>query len=240
MLLYIIRHAQSTNNALADASARVCDPPLTELGWRQAELLGQHLLAGVNLDPLWSGDPASLHRNGHGYTIHRLFCSPMRRTLQTGDVIGRALGLTPEVWVDIHEEGGIWLDHGGEIGAVGYPGMTRGEILAGFPGFILPQEITETGWWRSGREDAPAVRARAERVARTLRGWAKRDERIALVTHGAFTSYLLRALLEQPPSLPTFYHQDNTGMTLVRFWPDDALSLRYLNRVDHLPVELIT
>ena len=47
MQLYIVRHAQSTNNALADIRDRVCDPTLTELGERQAEIVGGHLAAGI-------------------------------------------------------------------------------------------------------------------------------------------------------------------------------------------------
>ena len=43
MQLYIIRHAQSYNNALTDWTERVSDPPLTELGEQQADLLAAYL-----------------------------------------------------------------------------------------------------------------------------------------------------------------------------------------------------
>ncbi|MBK8035238.1 MAG: histidine phosphatase family protein [Chloroflexi bacterium] len=46
--LYIIRHGQSTNNALPDDSqaTRVNDAPLTDLGKRQAEALATYLARG--------------------------------------------------------------------------------------------------------------------------------------------------------------------------------------------------
>ena len=122
MILYIIRHAQSTNNELADHRDRVCDPPLTELGKRQTEILAQHMATGVDIEP-WSVDS----RGRRGYGITRLYCSPMWRALQTTQPVGRALGLAPEVWIDIHERGGIFLDHGEDGGIVGYPGKTRSE-----------------------------------------------------------------------------------------------------------------
>ena len=58
------------------------------------------------------------------------------------------LDLAPEIWVDIHENGGIYLDHGDERGKVGYPGQTRAEIAARFPTIIAPKEVGENGWWK--------------------------------------------------------------------------------------------
>ena len=241
MDLYIIRHAQSTNNALADERQRVCDPLLTDTGLRQIELLATHLADGVNKDPRWPyTSPGSDRRNGRGYHLTRLFCSPMRRALLTAQPVGLALVVTPEVWVDIHEAGGMWLDHGEPEGTRGYPGISRRELLAEFPGYAVPENLTEQGWWRGGREDDAAAATRAIRVTATLRGWAERDERIAIVTHGAFTMFLLRVLLGQDLSAPVFFHHDNTGITLVCLRADGETSLRYLNRLEHLPPELIT
>jgi len=142
MELYIVRHAQSINNALANHWDRVCDPPLTELGRRQAEILAHHLATGKSPIP-WEAD-----RRGYGIT--RLYCSPMWRALQTAQPVGQALGLAPEVWIDIHEHGGIYLDHGEAGGTVGYSGKTRSEILAEFPNYTLPEAISERGWWHQG------------------------------------------------------------------------------------------
>jgi len=241
MELYLIRHAQSTNNTLTDESQRVCDPLLTELGLRQADTVAQHLAHGLTPEGVKYGSVESTNAPARrGYGLTRLYCSPMRRALQTTRPISAAIGLIPEVWVDIHEQGGIYLDHGEEIGRVGYSGLTRAEILADFPGYRLPNEVTEQGWWRSGYEEWPGCQGRAIKVTHTLRQWAASDERIALVSHGDFLDALLKALLNQLPGRYMFYHHYNTAITRVDFREDGRLGLRFVNRVDHLPPELIS
>ncbi len=242
MELYLIRHAQSTNNALADQNQRVCDPPLTDLGLRQAEVIARHVAEGLTPELVKYGSvEATDAAQRRGYGLTRLYCSPMRRTLQTAQPISQALGLTPEVWVDIHEQGGIYLDHGEEVGRVGYPGLTRAEILAEFPAYRLPDAVTEQGWWRSGYEEWPLCQGRAIKVAHTLRQWAiGSTERIALVSHGGFLDALLKALFDQLPGRHLFYHHYNTAVTRLDFREDGRLGLRFINRVDHLPPELVS
>ena len=239
MELFIIRHAQSWNNALADQKDRIVDPPLTELGLRQAHLVAQHLANGIDHETkAIEGQPTDTPLNG--MRIGRLYCSAMLRALQTAQLIGAALNLKPHVWVDIHEEGGMWLDHGSDAGIRGYPGMTRAEISRQFPECVLPEELAEQGWWRYAREEWAPFLARAERVAEQLRSQATSDERIAIVTHGGFGAYLLRALARAPAEANVFFHHDNTGVSRVRFRLDGRVSVRYQNRVDHLPADLVT
>lgn len=237
MILYIIRHAQSANNALDDASDRVCDPELTELGHRQAGRLARYLASGAAPEFAWGG-PASA--NGGGCGITRLFVSPMHRALQTARPVVRALGLTPEVWVDLHEHGGIWLDHGPATGYVGYPGLTRAEMGAALPGCVLPSEVTERGWWAGAREDRPACEARAARVAAALRQLAASEACIALVSHGDFIDALLRALLQPAPGRGCYFLQLNTAISCLSLSPEGQLEIGYLNRTDHLPAEMVT
>ena len=61
-----------------------------------------------------------------------------------------------------------------------------------------------------------------------------------IVTHGGFGAYLLRALVGAPIDANVFFHHDNTGVTRVRFRPDGRVSVRYQNRVDHLPCDMVT
>jgi 2,3-bisphosphoglycerate-dependent phosphoglycerate mutase/probable phosphoglycerate mutase len=107
MEIYLIRHGQSVNNALGDdLTRRVMDAPLTELGQQQAAHVAQHLAAADYPE-------AAFYHNGRPrdhYGLTHLYCSAMQRALQTALPIGQALGLMPEVWVDIHEHGGIYLD----------------------------------------------------------------------------------------------------------------------------------
>jgi 2,3-bisphosphoglycerate-dependent phosphoglycerate mutase len=241
MDLYIIRHAQSTNNALPDQTYRVCDPDLTDLGWRQVERLAQHLANETVRDLILSPSASTAGPgNGHGAPFDRLYCSPMRRALQTAGPLAKVLGLTPEVWVDIHEQGGMWLDHGAETGIVGYPGITRPALLSEFPGCVIPETLTDYGWWQRGHEEETEAATRAAQVAAVLRSRRNNHERIALITHGAFAMLLFRALLGQAPDSEVCYHLDNTGISLIRFRANGTLSVRYLNRLNHLPPEMMS
>jgi broad specificity phosphatase PhoE len=243
MQLYIIRHAQSTNNALPNMRDRVCDPTLTDLGFRQAEILAEHLAGAAHPEQKYGLDAEDTAVDTvRGYGIERLYCSAMHRAMQTAQPVGRALGLNPEIWLDIHESGGIFLDHRDERGVVGYPGKNRAEILVEFPNYVLPDSITEAGWWdvRNGQEDWPACQARAIRVAHQLRKWVDSDETIAIVTHGGFIDALLKALTSQLPGNHMFYHHFNTAITRVDFDAEKRLNMRYLNRIPHLPHELVS
>lgn len=242
MELFIIRHGQSANNALADERLRVVDPPLTDIGNRQAELVATYLAEGSDRRSAPCETEPPNGSNGCEFGIRRLYTSAMQRALETAAPISRALALPPEAWVEVHEHGGMWLDHGAPIGIVGYPGMSRAEIAARFPTMHMPTEITESGWYDPalGYESLEQAWARAGQVAAQLRAWPDPDDRIALVTHGGFSSLLLGTLFSASPTARIFYHHDNTGVTRVRFREDGRISLRYLNRVSHLPAHLVT
>ena len=84
MDLYLVRHAQSANNAnLPDE--RVHDAPITQIGERQCAYLAH-----------WSKSAG----------VSRLLVSPMLRTLQTVHYVRETLDLIPEVWGELHEQGG--------------------------------------------------------------------------------------------------------------------------------------
>jgi len=230
--LFIVRHAQSTNNALNDPQKRECDPPLTGLGHQQAERLARYLAVGPS-PYTWEAD--RFQKCGFGIT--RLYCSPMWRALQTARPLGEALGLTPEVWVELHEQGGVYLDHGAD-GLIGYPGRTRQEIAAGFPGYHLPAGITDRGWWfQPGFETTAAFHSRVQQVAEQILDWAALDERILLVSHGCFLDALLKKLFNQPLDSGIYYHHLNTAVSWLGF-RRGQLDVEYLNRVDHLPPEM--
>lgn len=232
MELYIIRHGQSTNNALGTSVGRVHDAPLTEIGLQQAEALAAHLAAGPYPESLWE--------NRAGYHFDHLYCSAMQRALQTAAPVSKALGIRPEVWVDVHEQGGIYLD-GDDGQSIGYPGMTRAEILERFPDYVLPDNVTESGWWNRDYESVGMAAGRAIAVAEILVERSRAgDERIALISHGMFVSLLIKALLNQLPNPATYYHHYNTGITRLDIQPGAPLILRYLNRTNHLPPDLIT
>ncbi len=226
MDLFLIRHGESYNNALEDSSQRVSDPPLTALGEEQAERVASHLARGGHLDPA--------ERDGRP-GLDSLYCSPMLRALQTARPIAGALGAAAEVWVDIHEVGGIWQAGKGDL-----HGMSRAEIESGFPGVGLPDGVGEDGWWPGGQETKPAGRGRAIAVAGELQERARQSEergdtpeRLAIVTHGDYMSGLIKALTDQLPGQGLSYDHENTAITRFRLGAAGCV-VRYLNRCEHL------
>ena len=244
--LYIIRHGQSTNNALPDDSqaTRVNDAPLTDLGKRQAEALATYLATGASRDP-WTNPNTGYSQplGSQGIKFTHLYCSPMYRAMQTTFPVADALGMQPEIWVDVHENGGVYLDEAGKI--TGFPGRTRAQIAQEFPNYVIPDGVTESGWWnpQTGMESISACYGRAIKIAAELKrraqDQAEKSERIALITHGTFTDALIKALLNQLPNRSIYYLHYNTAITRIDFEKDHMI-VRYLNRVDHLSPDLIS
>jgi len=240
MELFIIRHGQSGNNALANISDRSVDPPLTDLGERQADMLGEYVARGENqeLSRETTGNTKYELRQGLGITS--LFTSPMYRSLQTVLPVSRASGLAPRIWVDIHEEGGMFLNHGGDEGLVGYPGRTRSEILAEFPDYVLPTNFDETGWWNKDHEDPASLLVRATKVSEQLREMAKTEDRVAIITHGAFMNALLNAIFGQISEGHMYYRHHNTAISRFYMDGDGRFEVLYLNSTVHLNPESIS
>jgi len=240
MELFIIRHGQSGNNALANIRDRSVDPPLTDLGERQAEMLGEYVARGENQELSRETTGNTKYELRHGLGITSLFTSPMYRSLQTVQPVSRASGLAPRIWVDIHEEGGMFLNHGGDEGLVGYPGRTRSEILAEFPDYVLPTSFDETGWWNKDHEDPASLLVRATKVSEQLREMAKTEDRVAIITHGAFMNALLNAIFGQISEGHMYYRHHNTAISRFYMDGDGRFEVLYLNSTVHLNQESIS
>lgn len=250
MRVLLIRHGQSANNVLAEhrghdyagyMAGRNPEPPLSAIGQRQAQLLADQLGA-VAANPPPAIDRLVWMTNEH--PIDTLYVSPMLRALQTAWPISQALGLQPQVWVAIHEHGGVFTGNPQLGDVVGYPGLSRSQIGAQFAGYQVTDGVHDGGWWPGGYEDMDACCSRACAVAVQLYAMAEQqpDATIALVTHGNFLDALFHALFVPTEAYGDRVHFShlNTAVSRVDFGTDGHIALRYLNRIDHLPPDLVT
>lgn len=232
MELFFIRHGQSSNNALADPTQRVQDPLLTPAGEKQAERVAEHIAAGLHLVG------GNVGEQGRA-PLDRLYCSAMVRAMRTAQPIGKALGMAPEVYIDIHEFGGIFLDRP-DGGTEGFPGQTRAEMERDFPGYTVPAAVGEDGWWKGGRETEAAQEERAARTARDLWARAESTERVGLVSHGDYLNLLLKKLLGIQGGEGLYLYHRNTAITRIHLYADGTSDLYYLNRTVHIEPDLMT
>ncbi|CAE8641450.1 unnamed protein product [Polarella glacialis] len=265
MRVLLIRHAESFNNALAARpgmtrerweAERQVDPDLSDLGRREAEALGSFLANLSNKSNDKNNDNKNNDKNNDNdhnnsnnnnssnnnigdasgcaaavVPLVALAVSPVKRALQTLQPAADRLGMRPEVWTDCFEVGGMYHASG-----TAHRGLTRAEMQAQFPGFQLPEEVSETGWYSlAGHESPEKARARADAVAAKLRLLAGRPEAsrgtLALLSHHDFMNLLLQSLLQQEEA----FSHSNTGMTCVDVGPGlgDA-KLVFFNCTDHL------
>lgn len=220
MHVFLIRHAESLNNAAAEtqptraAANRHADPALTAAGRRQAEKLAWRMAGG-----------------GLG-RLDELRTSPMLRAIETAAAIAAAAPMRTVVDCDIHENGGLGRQTDGVT--VDRRGLRGAEIREFLPGATLDARIEPTGWWRSRREDGPAKRVRCTRVCNALRSRAhdEPDARIAIVGHAGFTSRMVGDLLGLPPKAVSF-RLDNAAICEIELGGDRPILHRH-NDVTHL------
>ncbi len=242
MQLYFIRHAQSENNLLwaqtGSHEGRNEDPNLTPLGRLQAEALAQHLRGPDHgATTLAAGYDA---QNIYGFGLTHLYCSLMVRAVQTGQIVARALGLPLVGWPEIHEAGGIHLQDPQTGELAGLPGHGRSFFQTHYPELVLPDSVTEAGWWNRPFEEREE---RPERARRFLDELAHRhgggEDRVAVISHGGFYNHVMRCLLGMPEERSRWFSMNNAAITRIDF---DAEThwIHYTNRCGFLPGEIIT
>ena len=247
MHLYLIRHAQSANNyAYAIGGERQPDPPLTELGHRQARALAAHLAQRP-------GSPRSLYaerQDRGGFTLTHLYSSLMLRAVTTAAYVAEATGLPLHAWPDIHEIGGL---HGiapetGEV--IGVAGPGRPYFAAEHPYLVLPDALAETGWWNRDKEHRDEYVPRAEAVWRDLLARHGGDDCVALITHAGFFRFLFRVLVGADAADPSslgltgwWLGMNNAAISHIEISESEGekwAAVHYINKVEHLTDDLLS
>lgn len=247
MELYIIRHAQSINNAIWSQTGkeigRHSDPALTEIGLQQADLVAERLATENTAVPPNTPD----FQNRDGFNLTHLYASLQTRAVQTGTAVSKATGVPLKAWEIIHEWGGIYdIDHDNDI-RTGLPGPNRDYFSERFPEFQLPNSLGKAGWWNRPHEERPETVARVKQFyTELLERHGDTDDRVGIVTHGGFTAVFLVLLNEGfdenneiKLAKHVWFAHNNTAITRINFH-NEYVQIGYLNDVNHLPAHLIT
>ena len=245
MKLYLVRHAQSANNQLWNGTdhvdGRTPDPEITETGHRQAELLAKHL-AHPEGEP--RQHPFSPKRDS-SFGLTHLYCSLMTRSILTADYIANICDIEPQALPDIFEKNGIYdFDDDGEMRGLAGPG--REYFQSRFPYLHLPESVDDSGWWNRPAEDHDEFIDRVSAVVKRLKQHEDNEACIAMVVHGDFIDQFVNELMGVDR------HAHNYASDWVANWTFHNTSISrfdfvsgghnvvYLNRIDHLPAELVT
>jgi broad specificity phosphatase PhoE len=158
--LYLVRHGENKANITREFSYRKVDYPLTERGVRQAEQTAAHF---ANLGA----------RPGNGRRIDAIFSSPLKRALQTAEIIGAATGHPVTVVEELRE-----------INCGDYDGIApTDEMWAHHDRILASWREGDHGVRFPGGEDFHGLRARARSALG--RAVAGRDgQTILVVAHG--------------------------------------------------------
>lgn len=242
MELYFIRHAQSTNNALWQAThssdGRHPDPDLSEKGFEQARYLAAFLKSQIT-------HPGSLTRaaafhNRQGFGLTHLYCSLMRRAVRTAAAVAEALDLPLYGLEDLHENGGVYAEDPISKEAIGQPGCSRSDLLRLSPRLVLPATVTEAGWWNRPLESLEESKTRARRLWQWLLAkHGASEDRVALFSHGGFYHTLMSTILGIEDHQGFWFELNNAAISRIDV-NEEGIRILYTNRTDYLPTDLIT
>jgi broad specificity phosphatase PhoE len=163
--VYLIRHGATTLSA-EDRFAGATDVDLSDEGRRQAEALALRL------------------SDDH---IAAVYCSPMRRTIETATIVARPQGLTPILRDGLRE-----INHGR------WEALRRSEVEAQFPQEYLEWEEDPYIYAPLGGESGLSVLARALPVMREV-VLNHAGENVAIVSHKATIRLIISSLLGFDP-----------------------------------------
>lgn len=221
--IYLIRHAQSNGNAGIKVREEptikdMADPLLTQTGITQAGLLGEHL-GNIQFDYVYS--------------------SALRRAVRTAtEVIKRQEKPQKLRILPLLTENGMSDD---------YKIDSLDEIRTINPTAELSPHINEASplLCYSDNKNEPELFARAKETVGYLKKYHGNGEKICVVSHAAFITYIVFHLMEFNKTPVFDIDFTNTGVTKIQFYKpgenkygDTIFS--YINGTSHLPENLNT
>lgn len=214
--LYLIRHGESRGNAgygRDDLTIKEAnDPYLTEKGTAQAQAAGLHL-AEIDFDAFYS--------------------SALLRAVQTASEIMKKQ--SAEKTLNIHPlltEVGIKPE---------YDGAGMDEICEICQTAVLAPGVSENDpfVYHSNFENESEMFERAEKIITHLRNRYKNGEKVAVVSHAAFMTFIVFWIMGFKEAVPAFdISFKNTGVTRVVFYKEGTnkygdIVFEYINDTTH-------
>ena len=221
--IYLIRHAQSKANAGIGDPAKLtiadrADPVLSETGLSQAEKLGAYL----------SATPFTC-----------VYSSALKRAAHTAAfVVKNQADNVKHFMMPLLTENGMGRD---------YEGASAGELREIAPNAVLIPEHPEDApvlYYNDYKDDESHFK-RAKEVTEYLKSHHGNGEKICVVSHAAFITFLVFHLmgLEKTPVFDINF--TNTGITRIQFYKAGTnkygdIIFDYINAAPHLSDEMKT
>lgn len=214
--LYLIRHGQSQGNAGYDKEdltpQEQHDPILTEKGIKQAQLAGKHL---SDID------------------FNRIYSSGLLRAVRTATEILKEQPCEKPLYIFPHlAEAGLSAEYKTTLETIRQINQTA---------VLSPELDPETPLLiPSDNKDDIGLLKRADFIVNHLRETFLNGEKIALVSHAAFLTFVVFSIMGYHDKLP-FYDINfvNTGITRIIFYkngtnPYGDVVFDYINNTEHL------
>lgn len=218
--LFLVRHGESMGNAgLTDGldDDHKSDPPLTEQGQQQAQLLGKYFAE---------------------YPLDHLFASGMRRALQTAEAVRAQQPDDGAKQIEVHK---IFTECNTGTDCAG---KTISEIQTVHPFAVcaLDTDASERIIFHGADDTDEQLLCRGKEAIRYLRKRFHNGEKVMVAAHAAFNTFMLYAALglsHEQAFDPSFF---NTGITKIVFFKEGTgpfadVHLVYMNAVPHLGKE---
>jgi len=111
----------------------------------------------------------------------------------------------------------------------------------------LPDEFNDAGWWSRPAEDEAMFLERMQTVVDEVKQrLTQSEENVAMVAHGDFIDQFVKQLMGVERHQHNYDNHwvanwtfHNTSISRVDF-VDGSHNVVYMNRIDHLPNELVT
>lgn len=164
---------------------------------------------------------AMLAQHLQDQSLTRVFTSPLKRAYSTATAIASATGLVPDVWPELMERsGGV------------FNGRTIEEAQNHFPDLFAhawSNPLVAPPFGESYEDVSVRVQVVIDRLLQL-----PDDEVVAVIAHNGCLNVLLHTMLRLDTSLFPLFKIEPTGVTLLSIAADRQVTVRYVNRLEHL------